>query len=217
MQFFPTEKTENERFKEIVTNRLQNKYFPSFKAADILGLSGKAVSKITSSFMVVGSDGSKSNLGLSLKFEGKGLKVIEYSRKDGRYWEFSGKAMELIDEYKVCHRSLHKWAQLSDVPYQSTYPEVFSVLDRSGDGASLNVRLYAYGLAHILLAMVKAADVFANTKNPDAKVKEIKTWLNSKGVRDFEPVSLFCDQLGKVLWRLYGYHGFPDVRKHRKR
>ncbi|KAI0787542.1 exonuclease II [Fomes fomentarius] len=161
LAFFPTEKTENESFKEIVTNRLQNKYFPSFKVADMLGLSGKAVSKITSSFMVVGSDGSKSNLGLSLKFEGKGLKVIEYSRKDGRYWEFSGKALELIREYK------------------STYPEVFSVLDRSGD------------------AMVKAADVFANTKNPDAKVKEIKTWLNSKGVRDFEPVSLFCDQLGK--------------------
>jgi len=28
-------------------------------------------------------------------------------------------------------------------------------------------------------------------------VKEVKNWLKSKGVRDFEPVSLFCDQLGK--------------------
>lgn len=51
--------------------------------------------------MVVCSDGSKSNLGLSLKFEAKALKVIEYSRKDSRVWEFSDKAIQLIEEYKV--------------------------------------------------------------------------------------------------------------------
>ncbi len=66
--------------------------------------------------MVIAGDGSKSNLGLSLKFEAKALKVIEYSRKDGRFWEFSEKALQLIREYKA------------------TYPEVFRVLDRSGDG-----------------------------------------------------------------------------------
>ena len=51
--------------------------------------------------MVVTSDGQKSNLGLSLKFEAKSLKVIGYSRKNGRFWEFSDKAIELIQEYKV--------------------------------------------------------------------------------------------------------------------
>ncbi|KAI0719397.1 exonuclease II [Cerioporus squamosus] len=161
LAFFPSEKTENDRFKSLVANRSQNKYFPSFKVGEMLGISGRALSKITSSFMVLTSDGSKSNLGLSLKFEAKGLKVIEYSRKDGRYWEFSDKAIQLIHEYK------------------STYPEVFRVLDRGGD------------------AMLRATDVFAEESNPDAKVKEVKTWLNSKGVRDFEPVSLFCDQLAK--------------------
>ena len=45
--------------------------------------------------------------------------------------------------------------------------------------------------------MVKGTDVFPGVPNPEAKVKEVKSWLNSKGVRDFEPVSLFCDQLGK--------------------
>ncbi|KAI0663830.1 exonuclease II [Cubamyces menziesii] len=160
--FFPSEKTENERFKSVVSNRLQNKYYPSFKVAEMLGISARALSKITSSFMVVGSDGNKNNLGLSLKFEAKGLKVIEYSRKDGRYWEFSQKAVELIQEYK------------------NKYPEVFEVLDRGGD------------------AMVKANDVFYDASSPDAKAKEVKTWLNTKGVRDFEPVSLFCDQLGKA-------------------
>ncbi|KAM5537240.1 hypothetical protein V8D89_009173 [Ganoderma adspersum] len=165
LAFFPSEKTENDQFKDVVSNRSQKKYFPSFKVANMLDISSKALSKITSSFMVVTGDGSKSNLGLSLKFEAKALKVIEYSRKDGRYWEFSEKAVQLIHEYKA------------------TYPEVFRVLDRSGD------------------AMVKGTDVFPGVQNPEAKVKEVKSWLNSKGVRDFEPVSLFCDQLGKETVR----------------
>ena len=85
----------------------------------MLGMSGRALSKVMSSFMVLTSDGSKSNLGLSLKFEAKGLKVIEYSRKDGRFWEFSEKAIQLLHEYKTL------------------YPEVFRVLDRGGDGERL--------------------------------------------------------------------------------
>ena len=75
-----------------------------------------AIAKITSSFMVITSDGQKNNLGLSLKFEAKALKVIDYSRKDGRHWEFSEKAVELIREYK------------------EKYPEVFRTLSHSGDG-----------------------------------------------------------------------------------
>ena len=67
----------------------------------MVGLSGRAVGKITSSFMVITSNGQKTNIGLSLKFEAKALKVIDYSRKDGRYWEFSEKAIELIRDYKV--------------------------------------------------------------------------------------------------------------------
>lgn len=51
--------------------------------------------------MVATKDGSKTNLGLSLKFEGKGLKVMGYSRKLERGWEFSDLAVKLIQEYKV--------------------------------------------------------------------------------------------------------------------
>ncbi|KZT01419.1 uncharacterized protein LAESUDRAFT_664014 [Laetiporus sulphureus 93-53] len=161
LAFFPSEKAENEKFKNIATNRMSSRYFPSFKVSDMLGLSGRAVAKITSSFMVITSDGQKNNLGLSLKFEAKGLKVIDYSRKEGRYWEFSEKAVELIGEYK------------------NKYPEVFRSLNRNSD------------------AMLHAGDVFTEEDDADAKVKEVKAWLNSKGVRDFEPVSLFCDQLKK--------------------
>ncbi|KAL6301387.1 exonuclease II [Sparassis latifolia] len=160
LAFFPSEKAENDQFKSIVYNRLSNRYYPSFKVADMVGLSGRAISKITSSFMVLTTDNQKCNLGLSLKFEAKGLKVIDYSRKDGRYWEFSEKAVNLIQEYK------------------EKYPEVMRTLDRGGD------------------AMAKASDVFPGP-NADAKLKEVRSWLYTKGIRDFEPVSLFCDQLKK--------------------
>jgi len=52
--------------------------------------------------MAVDKDRSgKVNLGLSVKFEGKAQKVIDYSRKTDRYWEFSQTTVDLIKEYKV--------------------------------------------------------------------------------------------------------------------
>ncbi|KAL4264437.1 5'-3' exoribonuclease 1 [Pleurotus pulmonarius] len=160
LAFFPSEKAENERFKEIVDARDSGRYYPSFKTAEMIGVSGRALSKITSSLMVITSDHQKTNLGLSLKFEAKGLKVINYSRKDGRFWEFSQKAVDLIREYKA------------------KFPEIFQTVEGGGD------------------AMAKAEEVFSGP-DPDNKVKEIKAWLKSKGVRDFEPVSLYADQLTK--------------------
>ena len=50
---------------------------------------------------------------------------------------------------------------------------------------------------NVTVAMARADDIFA-PDIADAKVKEVKSWLQSKGVRSFEPVSLFCDQLKKV-------------------
>ncbi|KAM6490715.1 exonuclease II [Amanita muscaria] len=160
LAIFPTDKTETEKFKAIVDNRAAAQYWPSFKAAETIGISGRALSKIASSLMVIGLDGQKINLGLSLKFEAKALKVVNYSRKEGRYWEFSQKAIDLIRDYK------------------EKFPEVFLNLDRGGD------------------EMARAANVFA-AFDPERRIKEIQGWLKSKGVRDFEPVSLFCDQLSK--------------------
>jgi len=50
------------------------------------------------------------------------------------------------------------------------------------------------------VGMAKASEIFSGPE-PDGKVKEVKYWLKAKGVRDFEPVSLFCDQLTKVRWK----------------
>ncbi|KAJ7486442.1 hypothetical protein B0H11DRAFT_2230915 [Mycena galericulata] len=94
-----------------------------------------------------------------------------------RHWEFSDKAIELIREYKVLQAAL--LCSLSeDLLGRPKFPEVFQSLDGNGD------------------AIAKASDIL-RVGDPDARVREIKAWLKSKGVRDFEPVSLFCDQLTK--------------------
>ena len=90
--------------KSIASSRLTETYYPSYAAAEKCGISGHALSKITTSFMVVTGDGSKHNLGLSLKFDAKSLKVIGYTRKNGRFWEYSDKAIELVKTYKVSFR-----------------------------------------------------------------------------------------------------------------
>ena len=74
-------------------------YTPSFAVAKTLGLNPLVLSKITASFQVV-LDDSRVNLGLNLKFEAKRLKVLGYSRKTSG-WEFSGKAVELIQQYMI--------------------------------------------------------------------------------------------------------------------
>ena len=47
------------------------------------------------------------------------------------------------------------------------------------------------------VAMMKASEIFPGIDS-DEKVVEVRHWLKTKGVRDFEAVSLFCDQLTKV-------------------
>lgn len=49
----------------------------------------------------------------------------------------------------------------------------------------------------LLKGMINASEAVPGP-DPDGNVREIKSWLKSKGVRDFEPVSLYCDQLTKV-------------------
>lgn len=101
MQFFPNEVRENAEFSRVVNHRPGSAYKPSFALARDLHLSALAFSRITSSLLVQLSDSKKINVGLSLKFESKGLKVLGYSRKNDRGWEFSDQAAKLLHEYKV--------------------------------------------------------------------------------------------------------------------
>ncbi|KAM0254342.1 hypothetical protein ACHAQJ_006874 [Trichoderma viride] len=78
-----------------------NPYTPSFAIAKKLGVHPLILSKITSSFQVISAAGLKLNLGLNLKFEGRKLKVLGYSRKSETGWEFSNLALKLIADYMV--------------------------------------------------------------------------------------------------------------------
>lgn len=49
----------------------------------------------------------------------------------------------------------------------------------------------------MVAAIPHASEVFIG-ENYEQRLKQVKAWLVQKGVRDFEPVSLFCDQLPKV-------------------
>jgi hypothetical protein len=60
-------------------------------------------------------------------------------------------------------------------------------------------------------AMARATEVLG--PEAEARVKEVKSWLKSKGVRDFEPVSLFCDQLGKVRPMASHYHTMLTLKR----
>ena len=75
-------------------------YAPSFAVAKTLGLNPLVLSKITSAFQIV-LDENRVNLGLNLKFEAKKLKVLGYSRKGPSGWEFSQKAVQLLQQYMV--------------------------------------------------------------------------------------------------------------------
>lgn len=116
-QFFPGEKAESDQLTAVATSTPSLDYYPSYNVAQMVGITGLAVSRITSSFMVIGNDGSKTNLGLSIKFQGKGMKVLGYTRSEDRSWEYSAKAVELLRDYKVA------------------FPQLFQKLgDNRGDG-----------------------------------------------------------------------------------
>ncbi|UZJ52559.1 hypothetical protein CBS101457_001879 [Exobasidium rhododendri] len=101
--------------RSIVANPKTERYFSSHQICKRLGVSGLALSKITSS-MMIDMDGPRTNIGLNLKFEAKGQKVLGYSEKGAYGWEFSVKAIDLLQEYKT------------------KFPEVFQTLmDRPRD------------------------------------------------------------------------------------
>ncbi|KAG0306431.1 5'-3' exoribonuclease 1 [Dissophora globulifera] len=87
---------------EVVKQSLANTvYLPVFVVSKKVGMSTIILSKLTSSLHVVyRSTDRRVNLGLNLKFEGKRQKVLGYTRKADNGWEFSQKAVALLQEYK---------------------------------------------------------------------------------------------------------------------
>ena len=75
-------------------------YMPSYAIARSLRLNPLVLAKITSSFSV-DVDGQRVNLGLNLKFEARKQKVLGYSRRGESGWEFSQKAVDLLQQYMI--------------------------------------------------------------------------------------------------------------------
>ncbi|KAJ3130112.1 hypothetical protein HK098_006171 [Nowakowskiella sp. JEL0407] len=80
--------------------RRSEQYTPSYILAKQLKMNPLILSRITSAFQVDLGNEQRYNLGLNLKFDSKQKKVVGYSRKSKDAWEFSRKAVELIEEYR---------------------------------------------------------------------------------------------------------------------
>ncbi|SNX82446.1 probable KEM1 - multifunctional nuclease [Melanopsichium pennsylvanicum] len=96
--FFPNQAKENAYLRDLVSKRARVNYYPSYQVAKRCGITSLALAKLTSSMMLAWKD-QKVNVGLRLKFEAKGEKVLGYSRKSAAGWEFSEKALELVKEH----------------------------------------------------------------------------------------------------------------------
>ncbi|KAM3526567.1 hypothetical protein NHJ13051_003407 [Beauveria bassiana] len=122
-------KTKEPEFSRSIIQQAErgNPYTPSFAIAKQLGVHPLVLSKITSSFQVLTSAGLKLNLGLNLKFEGRKLKVLGYSRKSNTGWEFSNLAIQLIANYMVTFpdffAAVQKHAQKSDIYDTDLWPD----------------------------------------------------------------------------------------------
>lgn len=99
--FYANQAKQNHALHQLVATRVRERYHPAFHVSKMCGLSGLALSKMTSSMMLDTPDGPRINAGLNLKFEAKGQKVLGYSRKSASGWEFSDTAIALINEYKA--------------------------------------------------------------------------------------------------------------------
>lgn len=75
------------------------RYLSSYEVAKQLRINGLFLSKITGSYMLKDKGGRKVNVGLDMKFDGRRLKVLGYTRKSGRFWEYSPLAVQLIRDY----------------------------------------------------------------------------------------------------------------------
>lgn len=115
-QFFPSEAKENRVFTEIVATRPSGHYYPAHVLGRRLGLSGLQLSKICSTLMVRLDNDSKVNIGIPMKFESKGLKVLGYTRRADRGWEYSELAARALERYKAA------------------FPEAFNNLGAGGEG-----------------------------------------------------------------------------------
>ncbi|ONH67581.1 hypothetical protein BON22_2545 [Cyberlindnera fabianii] len=109
----------------------ENRYYPSFEVARNLKIHPLFLSKITSSYMIDNGKNQRINIGLDLKFDSRREKVVGYTRKSDRTWEFSALAINLIQEYRKKFHSFFSYLSNKNVgPGQMiTLAEILPALD----------------------------------------------------------------------------------------
>ncbi|WFD45347.1 exonuclease II Exo2 [Malassezia psittaci] len=83
---------------KLVQERGADHYVVANHVAHRLRISSLVLSRITSSMLVM-IQNKKRNLGLNLKFEAKGRKVLGYTQRTSMGWEYSEKAISLIKQF----------------------------------------------------------------------------------------------------------------------
>lgn len=87
--------------KRLEIENKEIRYLSSYEAAKQLKINGLFLSKITGSYMIRDKAGGRLNVGLDIKFDARRLKVLGYTRKSSRFWEYSPLAMQLIKDYRA--------------------------------------------------------------------------------------------------------------------
>ena len=145
-------------------------YSPSYAVATLVQLKPLPLSKIMSSFTVVVNGETRLNLGLSLKFEARRQKVLGYSRRVAEGWQFSGKALALVKEYKT------------------KFPEFIAGLSKNPHKGKVNLR-------EALIIDLYEPEDFYPPDIANEKIAEIDKWIKSTEPRKLDRVPIEADQL----------------------
>lgn len=76
----------------------ETRFLPSYVASKQLGIDPLFLSKITSKFFVTVNK-QKSNIGLEMKLDAQRQRIIGYTRRGVKVWEFTPRALDLIRNY----------------------------------------------------------------------------------------------------------------------
>ena len=97
MAFFHDMAKEHAILRKIVQQRAQVKYFTTQEVTAQLRVSSLVLAKLASGVAVYHGN-QRMNIGLNLKFEAKGRKVLGYSRRTSQGWEYSERAVRLMQD-----------------------------------------------------------------------------------------------------------------------
>jgi 5'-3' exoribonuclease 1 len=137
-------------------------YTPSWKVAKMLGLSGLALSKITSSFYVMLEKDKKLNLGLNLKYESKQEKVLGFADKTEHGWEYSDKAINLIRNYMERFPSIFKGLRKPSIDNYYSSKELFNSTHPDNDANDASKWLKEQGVNDFLRVPLSSRSLTTN-------------------------------------------------------